>query len=75
MEHSDDTGTKENGGDLGMFERRMMVQEFDEAVFNLHVGEVSDIVKTSFGYHIIKLTEIPDAPTFEEDKENSRNHL
>lgn len=72
MEHSDDSGTKDSGGDLGMFERRMMVQEFDEAVFNLKIGEVSDIVKTSFGYHIIKLTEIPESPTFEEDKENLR---
>jgi peptidyl-prolyl cis-trans isomerase SurA len=72
-EHSDDTGSKENGGDLGLFERRMMVQEFDEAAFNLKVGEISDIVQTGFGYHIIKLTEIPDLPTFEEEKENLRN--
>lgn len=72
-EHSDDTGSRENGGDLGLFERRMMVQEFDEAAFNLKVGEISDIVQTGFGYHIIKLTEIPDLPTFEEEKENLRN--
>lgn len=72
-EYSDDTGTKENGGDLGLFERRMMVQEFDEAAFNLKVGEISDIVQTGFGYHIIKVTEIPDLPTFEEEKDNLRN--
>lgn len=72
-EHSDDTGTREVGGDLGFFERRMMVQEFDEAAFNLKPGEVSDIVQTGFGYHIIKLTELPPSPSFEEDKENIRN--
>lgn len=72
-QYSDDTGTKDNGGDLGFFERRMMVQEFDEVAFNLSVGEISDIVQTNFGYHIIKLNEIWENPSFEEDKENLRN--
>ncbi|MFO7525595.1 MAG: peptidylprolyl isomerase [Ignavibacteriaceae bacterium] len=72
-QYSDDTGTKDNGGDLGFFERRMMVQEFDEVAFNLNVGEISDIVQTNFGYHIIKLNEIGENPSFEEDKENIRN--
>lgn len=72
-EYSDDTGTKEVGGDLGFFERRMMVQEFDEVAFNLSVGEISDIVQTNFGYHIIKLNEVAENPSFEEDKENLRN--
>jgi peptidyl-prolyl cis-trans isomerase SurA len=69
-EYSDDTGSKANGGDLGFFERRMMVKEFDEAVFNLEVGEISDIVKTNFGYHIIKLTDKKPYPSFEEEREN-----
>ena len=68
-EYSDDTGTKKNGGDLGFFGRRMMVKEFDEAAFNLKPGQISDIVKTNFGYHIIKLTEQKPYPTFDEDKE------
>ena len=72
---SDDTGTKENGGDLGLFERRMMVQEFDEAAFNLEVGQVSDVVKTNFGLHVIKLTEKQPYPTFEEDRDNLKNLL
>ena len=72
---SDDTGTKANGGDLGFFERRMMVQEFDEAVFNLEVGQVSEIVKTNFGLHVIKQTDREAYPTFEADRENLKNLL
>ena len=67
--YSKDPGTKDNGGDLGFFERRQMVREFDETAFGLKVGEVSGIVKTRYGYHLIKLTEKKNYPTFEEDKE------
>lgn len=73
--YSDDTGTKEKGGDLGFFERRMMVQEFDETAFNLNVGEVSKIVYTQFGMHLIKVTEKESYPTFEADRENLKNML
>jgi peptidyl-prolyl cis-trans isomerase SurA len=67
---SKDTGSKKNGGDLNYFERRMMIKEFDEAAFNLQVNEISDVVKTNYGFHIIKLTEKKPYPSFEEDKEN-----
>jgi peptidyl-prolyl cis-trans isomerase SurA len=70
MKYSDDTGTKQNGGDLNYFERRMMVKEFDEAAFDLKVGEISPVIKTNFGYHIIKLTDKKPYPSFEDDKEN-----
>jgi peptidyl-prolyl cis-trans isomerase SurA len=70
---SDDPGSKAKGGDLGFFERRMMVPEFEEAAFNLDVGQLSDVVKTSFGLHLIKLTEKQPYPSFDEDKENLKN--
>lgn len=49
--------SKQAGGALGQFGRGQMVQEFEDAVFNMQVGEISAPVKTQFGYHIIKLTE------------------
>ena len=56
--HSKDITTSDDGGDLGLFERELMVPEFDTAVFDMNVGDISDVVKTDYGYHIIKLNEI-----------------
>jgi peptidyl-prolyl cis-trans isomerase C len=49
--------SKQAGGALGKFGRGQMVQEFEDAVFSMQVGEISGPVKTQFGYHIIKLTD------------------
>jgi peptidyl-prolyl cis-trans isomerase SurA len=72
-QYSEDTGTKEEGGDLGFFQRRMMIKEFDETAFNLEVGELSDVIKTNYGYHIIKLTEKKQQPTLEQSREELKN--
>ena len=53
-----DEGSKENGGDLGFFGRDVMVPEFEKAVFAMEVGEISEPIKSDFGYHIIKLSAI-----------------
>lgn len=54
---SEDPGSKDSGGDLGWFQRGMMVSEFDSAAFNTKVGDLVGPVKTTYGYHIIKVLE------------------
>ncbi|MBK9098443.1 MAG: peptidylprolyl isomerase [bacterium] len=73
LKYSDDPGSKEKGGDLGYFERRMMVKEFDETAFKMEVGQISDLVQTNFGYHIIKLTDKMDTQPYEAEYENLKN--
>ena len=60
-ERSLDTGSAQRDGDLGWFGRGQMVQPFEQAAFALAVGEISDVVQTDYGYHIILLTGHKDA--------------
>ena len=57
-QYSQDTGSKDTGGDLGMFGRGVMVDAFEKSAFALQEGQVSGAIKSEFGYHIIKLNKI-----------------
>ncbi len=75
--YSEDKATSENGGDLGFIYKGVFDPAFDEAVSKLKKGETSDIVKTDFGYHIIKLKETrpeEDVP-FKDVKGEIQKHL
>lgn len=70
-EHSQD-GSAAQGGDLGFFPRGQMVPAFDKAAFALKPGEISDVVTTQFGYHIIKLAEQRTASTVPFDQVSTK---
>lgn len=76
-EVSKDPGSKTDGGDLGFFTKDRMVEPFAEAAFKLEPGQISDPVKSQFGWHVIKLEEkrTKPAPTFEETKDQVESYL
>lgn len=75
--HSQDPGSAERGGDLDFFARGVMLKPFEEAVFAMQKGTVSDVVTSDFGYHIIKLTDIktPKRPSFDDLRATLENDL
>ncbi len=76
-ETSKDPGSKAEGGDLGWFTKERMVPDFATAAFAMQPGQVSDPVKTQFGWHVIKVEEkrTKPQPTFDELKEQIDQHL
>ena len=71
-EEFSDCPSKASGGDLGQFGRGQMVPEFDEAAFTQKIGEIGPVIKTDFGFHIVKVTAREEAKTikFEDVKDN-----
>jgi peptidyl-prolyl cis-trans isomerase D len=76
-QNSQDPGSAANGGDLGFFERGSMVKAFDDAVFSMKPGDISQPVETEFGYHIIRLAGIRagKAKSFEEARPEIESEL
>ncbi|MBL8497570.1 peptidylprolyl isomerase [Nitrosomonas sp. JL21] len=76
-EHSNDPGSAPQGGDLGFFGRGVMVKPFEDKIFSMQLNEVSDIVATDFGLHVIKLTDIKEAKqqSLDEVREQIENKL
>jgi len=76
-ETSDDPGSASRGGDLGFFGRGVMVKSFEDKIFSMQLNEISDIVETDFGFHIIQLTDIKSEkkPDLKEVREQIEQQL
>lgn len=70
--YSQDMGSAHQGGDLSFFERRQTVTSFDEVAFSLKVGQVSGVVRTPYGYHLIKVTDEKPVAPFREMRQSLR---
>ncbi|MBJ8073600.1 peptidylprolyl isomerase [Bacillus cereus] len=74
-QYSEDPGSKEKGGELTEFGPGQMDPKFEEAAYKLEAGQVSDPIKSSYGYHVIKLTEKKELKPFDQEKDNIRKEL
>ncbi len=76
-EKSKDPGSKDSGGDLGFFTKDQMVPEFAEAAFKLDKGQISDPVKSQFGWHVIRVDDkrAKQPPTFDQVREQLENYV
>lgn len=72
QEYSEDRQSAERGGDLGSIRRRSLPPDFENVAFSMEPGEISDIVRTEYGFHIIKVTNREPIPSYEEMKDNLR---
>ncbi len=62
-QYSEDPGTKDRGGELGYISKGMVVPEFEEAAFSLKAGEISAVIQTPYGFHILKVDDVQEART------------
>ncbi|MFH0916185.1 MAG: peptidylprolyl isomerase [bacterium] len=74
-QYSDDTGTKESGGDLATVRKGEMVPEFEQSVFSLAQGEISQPIKTTYGYHVIEVTGITPAKQYTLEDEGVKDEI
>lgn len=74
-QYSEDPGSKEKGGELPEFGPGEMDPEFEKAAYKLEVGQISNPIHSSFGYHIIKLTEKKELKPFDQEKDTIRKNL
>ncbi|WP_377865774.1 peptidylprolyl isomerase PrsA [Bacillus sp. R86525] len=74
-QYSEDTGSKEQGGEIAGFAPGQTAKEFEEAAYKLDAGQVSEPIKTSYGYHIIKVTDKKELKPFDEVKDTIRKDL
>jgi len=73
-QYSEDPGTKDRGGDLGFIARGQVVPEFETAAFSLKPGEISGVIQTPYGFHILKVDEVQEARTEPLEKVQSQIH-
>jgi len=75
--YSEDQNSNTLGGDIGYYSKGQLVAEFEDVAFMLETGEISDVVETQYGFHLIKVTDRKDSSikTLDEVKDSVRDYL